>query len=121
MTEITYSGTSLDASSIQRGNHTGLRLISSTSSGLTVNALGFELQSVPCLVLESALAIKNFVNERELVALFKSLRMEERIEFSHSLHRDARGNSIAGQPYRLCIRVAAVVVHIYCYWAHQSC
>ena len=91
----------------QLAGYTGLRLISSSYGAESMGSVRAELASVPCLVLKSAMASKNVVIERELTALFQSLRPGERIEFSHSLHRDELGNPIPGHPYRLSIRVAA--------------
>ena len=66
----------------QLAGYTGLRLISSSYGAESMGSVRAELASVPCLVLKSAMASKNVVIERELTALFQSLRPGERIEFS---------------------------------------
>ena len=91
----------------ERLQYSGLRLVSSNYGARFHGSAKADLASVPCLVLKSAKAGKNVVIERDLTALFQSLRAGERIEFSHCLHRDHLGNPAAGHPYHLRIRVAA--------------
>lgn len=84
-----------------------LRLVSTSYSTDGTSNICLERSAVPCLVLKSAIGDKNIANEFELVDLFQSLRSGERIEVSHTLHRDAFGNIPVGLPYSLRISVAA--------------
>lgn len=91
---------------------TALRLVSSSLPGNVMPAAPTQNAAVPCLVLKSALGDKNIVNESTIVDLFHSLRTGERIEFSHTVHRDEHGNPLPGNPYRLRIRVAASTANV---------
>ena len=110
MTTTDFAAPALRTSGRGTSSGPGLRLV---RSGITPLLTAVDMStSVPCLVLKSAIGDKNIVNDRELVDLFQSLRPNERIEFSHSVHRDAFGNSPGGRPYRLRIRVAAEPAHV---------
>lgn len=90
----------------------GLRLVSSRDDARARSVVSTELPCEPCLFLKSALGDKNVVSEASLVDLFRSLRTGERIEFSHSVHRDESGNAPVGLPYCLRIKVVAALAHL---------
>jgi hypothetical protein len=107
MATVTHVGTPkliTGPSSMSQG---GLRLVKARDDSDSRHAMSRANASVPCLVLKSAMGDKNIVNDTVLIDLFQSLRTGERIEFSHSVHRDEFGNAPTGHPYRLRIRVAA--------------
>ena len=101
-----YTESSSETNACRRPGFKGLRLISSRGNTEQTSTTPADLPARPCLVLKSAFINKNIVNERELLDLFGSLRLGERLEFCHSVHRDDFGNAPADQPYRLRIRVA---------------
>jgi hypothetical protein len=104
MTNATLSEQRAVSSVVSFPLQRGLRVVPSSAGSATMQTT---LPSLPCLVLKSAIGDKNVVNEAALHDLFQSLLAGERIEFSHSFHRDEFGNAPAGHPYRLRIRVAA--------------
>ena len=87
----------------------GLRLVSGMTSRKERLPIVAEIPATSCLVLKSAMGDKDIVGPDELTALFQSLKQDERIEFVHTLHRDAAGNAPEDRPYRLQVRVAAAV------------
>lgn len=60
----------------------------------------------PCVVLKSALCDKNIVATSVLTNLFKNLRSDERIEFTHRIHRPDFQYAPVAQPYSLSVKVA---------------
>lgn len=111
MTIKTRDTDSMQPGSTSAVRHAGIRLIASNIGEAREPEGSNDSQSMPCVVLKSALLDKNMVATSVLTNLFKSLRKGERIEFIHRIHRPASHNEPVSQLYGLSVKVACAPEH----------